>query len=273
MMAERFDFGKKYVFNTILKNDRLKYYGYYITLAKENGYNVCTMSEFYKHPTEGKHFVLRHDVDHKTPATRRMFNLEKKLHVRSTYYFRKSTIDIKLMNDMIDAGFEVGFHYETLSDYAIENNLSRITEKDIEISRERLKQEIREFNKLIKRPIQSVVGHGSKKNLEIGKSNNVLFKDQEYRDFGILFEGYDDELYSKYVDTHIMDGSLRINSGFSYRQNPIDAITSADKNIIFLSHPNHWYKTFSQWVWNIAAFFMGKCTDEPAGEFKRILDI
>ena len=272
MVVDRFDQGKKYVFKTILRNDRLKAYAQYLILAGRNGYHICSMSEFYEHPTEGKHFVLRHDVDHKTPATRKMFHLEKKHHVHSTYYFRKSTVDINLMNDMIDAGFEVGFHYETLSDYAIENKLSRVTEKDIEICRERLKQDIAEFNRLIKKPIRSVVGHGSKKNLEIGKSNNVLFKDQEYGAFNILFEGYDGALYSKYVDTHIMDGSLRINSGFSYRQNPIDAISSQDRNIIFLSHPNHWYKTFPQWIWNVTALLIGKCTDESAREFQRILD-
>lgn len=272
MITERFDTGRKYVFNRILKNDRLKYYGHYITLAKENGYKVCSMLEFYEHPSEGKHFVLRHDVDHKTPATRKMFDLERKHHVHSTYYFRKSTVDINLMNDMIDAGFEVGFHYETLSDYAIENNLSHVTEEDIERCRERLKEDIAEFNRLIKKPICSVVGHGSKKNIELGKSNNVLFKGQEYKDFNIQFEGYDDKLYSEYVDTHIMDGSLRINSGFSYRENPIDAISSKDRNIIFLSHPNHWYKTFPQWIWNMTLFLMGKCIDESDREFQRILD-
>lgn len=272
MTANRFDQGKKYVFQTILKNNRLKAYAYYLMLAGRSGYNICSMSEFYENPTEGKHFVLRHDVDHKTPATRKMFNLEKKYHVHSTYYFRKSTVDINLMNDMIDAGFEVGFHYETLSDYAIENKLNRVTEKDIEICRERLKQDISEFNKLIKKPIRSAASHGSKKNEKIGKSNNVLFIDQKYKDFDILFESYDEEMYSKYVDTHIMDGSLRINSGFSYRQNPIDAISAQDRNIIFLSHPNHWYKTFPQWTWNIIALLMGKYTGETEREFRRILD-
>ena len=163
METERFDKGREYVFHTILKNDRLKTYAYYLALAKENGYHICPMLEFYKNPIAEKHFVLRHDVDHKTPATRKMYNLEKKYHVHSTYYFRKSTVDINLMNDMIDAGFEVGFHYETLSDYAIENNLNHVTEKDIEICRIRLKQEIEEFNKLIKKPIYSVASHGHKK--------------------------------------------------------------------------------------------------------------
>lgn len=272
METERFDKGREYVFHTILKNDRLKTYAYYLALAKENGYHICPMLEFYKNPIAEKHFVLRHDVDHKTPATRKMYNLEKKYHVHSTYYFRKSTVDINLMNDMIDAGFEVGFHYETLSDYAIENNLNHVTEKDIEICRIRLKQEIEEFNKLIKKPIYSVASHGHKKNAELEKSNNVLFKNQKYEDFNILFEAYDEAMYSQYVDTHIMDGSLRINSGFSYRQNPIDAISSQDRNIIFLAHPDHWYKTFPQWVWNMTAYLMGKYVEESAREFQRIED-
>ena len=270
-MDYRFDEGKEYVWRTIVRNDRLKMYEKYLELAKQNDYNICSMVEFYETKGVGKHFILRHDVDHKTPATKKMFMVEQDFGVHSTYYFRKTTINKALMDEMIDAGFEVGFHYETLSDYAKENELNVINDEDIEICRRILKEDIQKFNKIVKQPITSIVSHGDSKNIEIGKSNNVLIEGQNYQDYGIIFEGYDKELYEKYIDVHIMDGSLRFNSGFSYRDNPIDAITSGYKNIIFLSHPNHWYKTPIQWIWNFGMLLVGKYDNHTHAEFRRIL--
>ncbi|MBR3376590.1 MAG: hypothetical protein IKG44_02760 [Mogibacterium sp.] len=273
MNNHRFDVGKKFIIKTIIKNDRLKAYRKYIELALEKGYTVCSMIEFYSSPKEGKHFVLRHDVDYSGPSTRKMFDVEKSLGVHSTYYFRKSTIDVLLMNEMIESGFEVGLHYETLSDYAIENNLSEVSNKDIEICRDRLKKEITDFNKLLKKPITSVVAHGANKNREIGKSNNVILDGQSYEEFGIVFEGYDESLYKEHIDTHIMDGNIRHNYGFSYKSNPIEAIEENSKNIVFLAHPNHWYYSFAQRCWNIIALLLGRCSYESNREFLRILDM
>ncbi len=272
MGMNRFDKGKRFVFQTILRNDRLNTYSEYIKMAKDNNYQVCSMIEFYQAPNQGKHFVLRHDVDYSGPATRRMFFTEQRLGIHSTYYFRKSTIDIPLMNEMIDAGFEVGFHYETLSDYATENNLDRISERDLSICRERLKKEIMDFNSLLKKPISSIVGHGTRKNFQIGQSNNVLLENQDYKDFGIVFEGYDKNLYADYVSAHIMDGSIRRNFGFSYSSNPIEAIDNCESNIVFLSHPNHWYKTLPQRGWELTALVLGRYTPETNREFSRILE-
>lgn len=272
MNTDRFDTGKRFVLQTIFRNNRLDAYKKYIELALIEGYDVCSMLEFYGDKERGKHFVLRHDVDHKTPATYKMFRVEKGIGVHSTYYFRWSTVDRGLMKEMIDAGFEVGLHYETISDYAIKNNITQITDEDIEICRLRLKEEIAKFSKVINRPVSSIVGHGTKKNLEIRKSNNVLLEGESYTDYGIMFEGYDKDLYNKYVDVHIMDGSIRINNGFSYKSNPIDAISSGYRNIIFLTHPNHWYKTLPQRGWNVAMVAAGKCTFDTDREFSRILD-
>ncbi len=271
MGTERIDVGKKFILHTILSNDRLDMYSHYIKTAIENDYSCCSMVEFYNNPEEGKHFVLRHDVDFKTPATRKMFLRENSLGVHSTYYFRKSTIDIPLMNQMIANGFEVGFHYETLSDYAIANNLDHITDSDIEVCRNQLKNDIKEFNQLIDMPVKSIVAHGAKKNIEIGESNNVLLEGQKYEDYGVLFEGYDEDFYEHHVDSHIMDGNIRRNYGFSYESNPLTEIENGKKNIVFLSHPNHWYKTFPQSCWELTAFILGRCSYHPTMEFKRIM--
>lgn len=269
---ERFDNTKQFVMKTIIKNDRLNAYEKYIRYAIENGYSVCSMIEFYKERQTGKHFVLRHDVDHRCSATKKMFLLEKALGVHSTYYFRKSTIDVELMNQMIDSGFEVGFHYETLSDYANDRDLSNITQADIRKCRDILKAEIKQFNSLIKKPISSIVSHGAPKNDEVGASNNVILENQKYDDFGIEFEGYDKDLYANYVDVHIMDGNIRRNYGFSYVDTPMDAVARDERNIVLLAHPNHWYFDFYHRIWNLIAFFVGRCSYGSNKTFKRILD-
>ena len=269
---ERFDYNRKFVFQTILRNNRLNTYEQYIRHALANGYTVCSMAEFYPERNTGKHFVLRHDVDHRCSATKKMFLVEKSLGVHSTYYFRKSTFDLELMNRMIDAGFEVGFHYETLSDYATEKKLSCVTKEDLGICRQRLKEEIIDFNSKIKKPITSVVSHGAPKNREVGESNNVLLENQNYEDYGIMFEGYDKELYANCINAHIMDNNIRRNYGFSYLVTPMDAIDRNESNIIFLAHPNHWFFDFGHWIWNLIAFACGRCTYEPNSTFKRIMD-
>lgn len=271
MNVERFDIGKKYVLSTIAKNNRLDTYSKYIEMAKQHGYYVCSMREFFLDSKEKKHFVLRHDVDYLGPFTRKMFTVERNLGVHSTYYFRDSTIDVSLMNEMIEAQFEVGFHYETLSNYAKEHSLNKLSIKDIEICRSKLKKEIQNINELLNSPITSVASHGDKKNREIMLSNNVLLEGQDYNDYGILFEAYDENLYNNYVDVHIMDNNIRRNFGFSYSVNPIEAISDNYTNIVFLSHPNHWYNSWKRIIYDMAAFLVGRYDSVPRGKFSRIM--
>lgn len=267
------DLSKSFVFKTILLNNRLVAYENYIKLALDKGYNVCSMKEFYDNPADGKHFVLRHDVDYPDKSTRKMFKVEKKLGVHSTYYFRKSTMNLRLMQEMVAAGFEVGFHYETISDYAIEHSLESVSDADLERCKVLLKEDIMAFNQVLDSPIYSIVAHGAPKNVEIGISNNVLLKDRDYDYYGIEFEGYDEQLYANYVDIHMMDCNLRRYFGFSYEMNPISAIETEAKNIIFLAHPNHWYKDAIHHIWEIIAFCIGRGDYEiSTTKFKRILD-
>ena len=104
MSITRFDNTKSFVFKTILLNNRFAAYEKYLRTAFESGYTVCSMAEFYTDfkngVTDKKHFVLRHDVDDLLPATKKMFEIEKRLGVHSTYYFRWSTVDKDLTIQM-----------------------------------------------------------------------------------------------------------------------------------------------------------------------------
>lgn len=267
----RFDNTKKFMFSTIIKNNRLESYAKYIEYALASGYKVYSMDEFYNNKdSTDKKFVLRHDVDWNSVATRKMFELEKKMGVHSTYYFRKSTIDKKIIQEMLNAGFDVGLHYETISDYALENKINNPEEIDLDIVREKLKKEIKEFKVNYNKNMTSICSHGSPKNSELRLSNNVLLDGESYLDYDILFEAYDKNLYDYYKPYHIMDSNIRRGCGFSYTSNPIEGINANENVIIFLSHPNHWFFSFKSYIWNIICFILRRYNLITKRKFVRI---
>lgn len=264
------DHSNDFLVKSILLNNRLEAYAHYIDIALQNGYHVEPLGAFYKHfSEEGKHFVLRHDVDHKGKATRKMFECEKALGVKSTYYFRKSTIDKQLIDEMISAGFEVGFHFETIADYIEEKDITDKRDIDFLECRKRLALEIRQFEVSIGHKISSICSHGAPANVRLGVSSNALVEDGIPPDCPAEFEAYDRAMY-EYVDCHIMDGSLLFNYGFSYRNTPLSAIRAEVGNIVFLAHPNHWYLSPKERVLQLRAFLLGKATYSTEREFSRI---
>lgn len=260
------------VIKTILKNDRLKQYGKYIHYAQENGYQVLSLEDFYRleDRRKGKHFILRHDVDQGGIYTRKMFEAEKALGVKSTYYFRFSTIDRELIEEMLQAGFDVGLHFETIADWARENSITRKEEIDMECMKQRLKEEIKKFEELIGHKTFSCCSHGAPENARLGISNNAITENADMEEFQIGFEAYQKALYD-FVDCHIMDGALINNFGFSYADTPISAVDDGYENIVFLSHPNHWYCPVKLRIRFLLAIVRGKGNFKRAGrKFQRI---
>lgn len=268
---KRNDNNIKFLYKTIILNNRLGVYKLYIKLAQENGYNIVPFSCFYEERfSNKKHLILRHDVDHITPATRKMYQVEKALGVRSSYYFRFSTIDLKLIQKMIEDGFEVGLHYETMSDYAREKGITDISEVNLKEVRNRLKNDIEKFNNMINYKSVSAAGHGDIVNTNLRYSNNMLFEDFPASYYGVEFEVYNKELYEKCISSHIMDAPLGCNYGFSYNSNPVDAVLKGYKNIVFLTHPNHWYMNINNRILELALLCTGRFTFCTKREFKRI---
>lgn len=267
----RMDNSLPFVFKTILFNNRFKKYKEYIEYALKSDYKVCSMAEFYgDRNSDVKHFVLRHDVDDFLPATREMFEIEKKMGVHSTYYFRWSTIDEKLIADMLEAGFDVGLHYETVATYIRENNIKHKDDINISIVQSILKDEIKRFKIKYNQNMTSCCSHGAPENRLLDISSNVLLENVNYEDYGIVYEAYDKDLYTQYDIYHIMDQNIRFNFGFAYKSNPIEGINLGCKNIVFLAHPTHWKFGVIQYLLNITAFILGKVKTTTNREFRRI---
>ncbi|MGI6669067.1 MAG: hypothetical protein ACOX4M_06615 [Acetivibrionales bacterium] len=112
--------------------ERFEEYRNIIKIAIENGYQCISMIDYIKNfcnsDSDAKLIILRHDIDNDLKATRRFFQIERELEVKSTYYFRLCTLDYSLMDNIIDYGSEVGYHYEELATYCKKN---KITSKKI----------------------------------------------------------------------------------------------------------------------------------------------
>ncbi len=266
---------KKHLLSIIFFNNRLNDYEEIIKSAVSNGYLVCCVSEFYNRFVVGKEnlqdkvLILRHDIDYINPGTKRMFEIETKYGVRATYYFRDSTVDEGLVNDIHQGGADIGYHYETIA-YLVQNGTIKDKEDiDISVARECFKTEYDAFQKRIGFNVETCAAHGAPENLKLGVSNNIIFEDYDPRQLGVRFEAYDPALISK-ITCYTSDSGIMYNYGYAYSTQPLDAIMNREQVICFLSHPNHWHMSFYERLKKLIRMLIGKGVYSSELTFRRL---
>lgn len=154
-----------------------------------------------------KFLVHRHDIDTDLRTTKKLFEIEKKHGIKSSYYFRLSTLDFGLMKEIEEYGSEASYHYEELAAFAKKQKL-----KDPAVVRSRL-PEIREvfrenFNwieKQLGRKMRTVASHGDFANRRLKLNNAEILADEQLRkDCGIECEAYDSALLD-HIGIYIAD--------------------------------------------------------------------
>jgi len=121
------------IYEDYFKRSRLDNYYNLLNKAKNSGYHMVGILDFFKmidSPGWEKEKILinRHDIDTSPAVARRMFEIEKQVYGKegsATYYFRRKTIDKRLIEEIEDFGYETGFHYETIANYAKKKHLHR----------------------------------------------------------------------------------------------------------------------------------------------------
>src|SRR5215471_12689578 len=97
---------------------RLETYREFLCNAIDYGYEICSVDFIWqKIKNSGeiksqKYIVLRHDIDTDTTTAKAIWHIDKALGVRSSYYFRLSTIDLDLMQEIALSGGEASYHFE-----------------------------------------------------------------------------------------------------------------------------------------------------------------
>lgn len=230
-----------------IKNNRLKEYDKIIQIARSKDYEIISLRDYIekKFNSNKKILILRHDIDHISRATKKMFKIEKKYSANASYYFRNSTFDPKLLKEIEEYGSESSLHFETIADFIKANPQIKTKE---ELFRTDFKEKclnlllcnIQKFRLLLNIPCTTIASHGEYENRLFKTPNNFLTENiSTYKKLDIKLEAYNQDFIEK-VTCYISDTSLNVNGGYRYGISPLKAIEKQEPFILFLTHPNHW---------------------------------
>ena len=238
------------VAKTILLNSRIDDYQKILKLGIDRGYKFGGVYEFLNYQGSSPYIILRHDVDIPEIGIREILDIEKKLGITSSWYFRWSTVQEKIIAEIVDYGSEVGLHYETLATLCLEKNITtrnQVTQDVLLQAKNKLKEEIKEFRSKFSVNCLTIAAHGHPLNSKLKISNNKIVDFQLSKEMNIACESYDTQILDR-LDCYVSDTTTILNYGWAYNQSLEDAILAGYKNICFLSHPNHWIFRLQQKV-------------------------
>ena len=261
---------------SIIRNKREPSFNSIIRRASEEGYEIIGVAQAFDKIRNGtlgdKALILRHDVDHVSPATKEMAEVENYYGASSTFYFRWSTFDLSLIRYFNELGHECSLHYETLADYYKKHGINPKKVKPLRTILEEcqslLRKEIDRFKECCHKDgvnidLHSIAAHGDRVNRILGVPNNRLVEQAPKGMFSDLDEAYDETLLNK-LDIYISDSPTWKCAGFKYGVNPLEAIDQGKNRILFLTHPEHWGYTFYQKVYQIGRLCLRGVQKEPA---------
>lgn len=192
-----------------------------LTLLRNEGYSFMTVTDYVTSdsPMEGKHIVLRHDVDKKPVNSLVVARIESELGIKGTYYFRivQESLDKDIAVAISSMGHEVGYHYEDLN---IVNRMSigksqkskSVGEAGmVQLAYESFGNNLERMREII--PVSTICMHGSPVSRH---DSRLMWKYYDYREKGVYAEPYFDIPLEKML--YLTDTGRRWNgSGVSVR--------------------------------------------------------
>ncbi len=237
------------IYADYLMPSRLKEYEKIITTAISEGYTHITLRDYYEALTKGqladkRYFIHRHDIDTDLRTTKKMFEIEKKHNVQTTYYFRLSTITPKLMKEIEAFGSEASYHFEEIASYCKKHKLTTKEKALVHLDaiKEEFVQNSQQLEKQLGYKFSTVASHGDFVNRKLGLINNEITKDPEVRaKTKLQCEAYDADLHDSF-DAYISDKPYPKY----YSPNNIFSEIGKSDVICMLTHPRQWETNF--WV-------------------------
>lgn len=236
-------FGRLYA--EFLLPSRLDVYGDFLRRAMGAGYSTHSVIGFWRllersgFLPEGKHLLLRHDVDQSPTMARRMWELEVSLGAVSSFYFRLETLDVRLMRQIAESGREASYHYEEMATVAKRMGLATAEElrRHIPEMQEAFRGNLGRLRELTGLPMESVASHGDFVNRRLGVSNHAILSDQQFRrQTGVVLEAYDQEMRC-HVESLLRDDRW---PGLWHPCDPTAALAEGKRVVHLLTHPCHW---------------------------------
>lgn len=233
------------VYSDFLMRSRLGLYRAFLETALGGDYEIVSIEALWRlivgpglDPAR-RYLALRHDVDTDHATAAAMWRIDRDLGVRSSYYFRLSTLAPALMADIASSGCEVSYHYEELATVAKRRGLR--TRADVERHLPEAKAEFARNLASIRSttglPMPVVSSHGDFVNRRLGVANWALLADTAFREaVGVEAEAYDDALLGRFTSRY---------SDMPYPRywtplDPTPALRAAHPFVFVLVHPRHW---------------------------------
>jgi len=168
-----------------------------LTALHREGYAFMTVNDFTasNKPVEGKHLILRHDVDKKPVNSLVVAGIESELGIKGTYYFRivPESLDTDIARAIASMGHEVGYHYE---DMDLESRKSKVESRKSGNKGEEdlVKMAFASFRNNLDRmrevvPVNTICMHGSPLSRY---DSRLMWKYFDYRETGVSAEPYFD---------------------------------------------------------------------------------
>jgi hypothetical protein len=212
--------------NKVVKQEcsfRLSHYEYCLSTAKAKGYSFSLMKNSENIAKENVIF-LRHDVDSDPGLALNFSNIEKKLGIRATYFFRVHAEDnlfsldnYRVIQRILKDGHEIGLHAET--DFA-----SLVGERGLStLSRGKTVLEA-----IVGRTISGLSMH------EPTRSVRSL-KKSDFKRLGFQYDAYDPRFLERLK--YISDSSCRWREGCM-----CNFIIAGAPHLYILTHPVWWFK-------------------------------
>jgi hypothetical protein len=231
------------IYSDYFMPSRLDLYEELIALAVDENYLQTSVRSLFQLIVEDRGFpdrfvVHRHDVDTDIKTARKLFEIEKKFGVKSSFYFRLSTLDFDFMHEIEEYGSEASYHYEEIATFIKRNRI-----RDREEIRDRLCEIRNEFSKNFEfiekklgRKLTTVASHGDFSNRRLKLANTEILMSEELREScGIVCEAYDRRLLDVF-DIYISD------KPYPQRFSPISPFQAIGEGlrICLLTHPRQW---------------------------------
>jgi hypothetical protein len=226
-----------------LQRERLDDFQALLRGALEHGYRTMPLSTFADlAATEPQHaddriLLLRHDVDTDVRRARRMWEMERRLGVVGSYFFRRSTWDVGFMHELAAAGCDVGYHYEELATVIKERGAASASEARalLGAARDRLRTTVPELRARTGLALDVFAAHGDFANRVVGVSNVEVLSDPGLRsELGVRLEAYD-------VEARV---AARSSDGIPPRgwrpEDPMQAVLRGERVVAVLLHPRSW---------------------------------
>jgi hypothetical protein len=151
----------------------------------ESGYKYITFADFIQGPDKKeKTIILRHDVDKKPLQSIKTAEMENKLGIKGTYYFRVVNNEFakEVIKQISALGHEIGYHYEDMN----------AAGGDIDKALDSFQKNLAQLRELA--PVKTACMHGSPFSRH---DNREMWKNHSYRELGIIGEPYFDVDFSK----------------------------------------------------------------------------